>query len=267
MFITFLFQLFYHKYYKRNGMYMDNLIKSGETLDDLQNGYYIIQKKKAFRFGVDAVLLSDFAKIKKTDSVLELGTGTGVISILLYAKKKPKSITAIDISEEMIEMARRSIKYNNLTDSIKLFNMDLGEASDLLGRGKYNSVVINPPYIKADSGIISLDEGQAFARFEINCTLNDVINASFELLIPGGKLNMVHRTDRLVDILFLMRNKGLEPKRIKFIHSSPSKRPHLLLIEGVKGGKPDLKFLDPLYIYDKDGNYTEEIFNIYGRIK
>lgn len=246
---------------------MNDIVKEDETIDDLQNGYYIIQKRKAFRFGVDAVLLSDFAQIKKTDDVLELGTGTGVIAILLYAKKNPRSITAIDISEEMVEMAKRSIEYNNLMDYIKVAPMDLKKAPELLGRGKYNSIVTNPPYIKADCGIISPDESQATARFEINCTLNDVIDASYELLMPGGRFSMVHRTDRLVDILFLMRNKGLEPKRLRFVHSSPLKRPHLLLVEGVKGGKPDLRFLDPLYIYDEKGNYTEEIYNIYGRIK
>ncbi len=246
---------------------MSDIVKEDETLDDLQNGYYIIQKENAFRFGVDAVLLSDFAQVKKTDNVLELGTGTGVISILLYAKKKPQSLTAIEISEEMAEMANRSIKYNNLTDYINIIHMDLKEAPGLLGKGKYNAVVTNPPYIKADSGIISPHEAQASARFEINCTLSDVIDVSFELLIPGGRFSMVHRTDRLVDILYIMRNKGLEPKRIRFVHSSPSKRPHLLLIEGVRGGKPDLKFMEPLYIYDVNGNYSNEIFNIYGRIK
>jgi tRNA1Val (adenine37-N6)-methyltransferase len=246
---------------------MEVLIKQGETLDDLQNGYYIIQKEKAFRFGVDAVLLSDFAQIKKSDSVLELGTGTGVISILLYAKKKPKDITAIEISEDMAEMAKRSVEYNKLCDYIKVFKMDLKEAPAFLGKGKYNAVVTNPPYIKADSGIISPDENQASARFEIYCTLKDVIDASFELLVPGGRFSMVHRTDRLVDILYVMRNKGLEPKRIRFIHSSPDKRPHLLLIEGVRGGKPELKFMEPLYIYDDKGNYTKEIYSIYGRME
>lgn len=246
---------------------MKSLIKPGETLDDLQNGYYIIQKEKAFRFGVDAVLLSDFAQVKKSDSVLELGTGTGVISILLYAKKKPKSITAIEISEDMTEMAKRSVEYNKLCDYIKVFKMDLKEAPVFLGKGKYNAVVTNPPYIKADSGIISPDENQASARFEIHCTLQDIIDASYELLAPGGKLSMVHRTDRIVDILYMMRNKGLEPKRIRLIHSSPGKRPHLLLVEGVRGGKPELKFMEPLYIYDEKGEYTKEIHSIYGRME
>lgn len=246
---------------------MESLIKSGETLDDLQNGFYIIQKENAFRFGVDAVLLSDFASVKKTDSVLEVGTGTGIISILLYAKKKPKMITAIEISEEMAEMAYRSVKYNNLLDYIQIIPMDLKEAPHLLGKGKYNAVVTNPPYMKLGSGIINPQKEQASARFEVHCTLKDIIDAAYELLLPGGRFYMVHRTDRIVDIIYMMRNKGIEPKRIRFIHSSPEKKPHLLLMEGAKGGRPELKFMEPLYIYDDKGNYTEEIKSIYGRIK
>ena len=246
---------------------MQNLIRQGETLDDLQNGFYIIQKEKAFRFGVDAVLLSDFAAVKKTDNVLEMGTGTGIIPILLYAKKKPKLITAIEIQEEMAEMANRSIIYNNLEDHIKIINMDLKEASQLLGKGNFSVVLTNPPYMKLGSGIINTVMEQAAARFEMYCTLQDIIDSAYDLLFPGGRLYMVHRADRLVDIIYMMRNKGIEPKKIRFVYSSFGKKPHLLLIEGIKGGRPELKFMEPLCIYDEKGEYTEEIERIYGRIK
>ena len=246
---------------------MNNILKPGETLDDLQNGFYIIQKEKSFRFGVDAVLLSDFATVKNTDNVLEMGTGTGIISILLHAKKRPKTITAIEIQEEMVEMAKRSLKYNNLQEYITILCMDLREAPRILGKGKYNVIVTNPPYMKVGSGIINPIKELAAARFEIHCTLKDVIDSAYELLLPQGRFYMVHRSDRLVDIIYLMRNKGLEPKRIRFVHSSSNKKPHLLLIEGSKGGKPELKFMESLYIYDDKGNYSEEIERIYHRTR
>ncbi|SHI50104.1 tRNA1(Val) (adenine(37)-N6)-methyltransferase [Lutispora thermophila] len=246
---------------------MEDLVRSDETLDDLQNGYYIIQKKDGFRFGVDAVLLSDFAALKRTDNVLEMGTGTGIISILLYAKKNPKSIVAVEIQEDMAEMASRSVGYNKLENYITVLNMDLKDAPKKLGKGVFNAVVTNPPYMKLGCGIVNPSEKQAISRFEVNCSLEDVLDSAYEVLMPGGKLFMVHRADRLVDIIFYMRMRKIEPKRIRFVHSAIGKKPHLLLIEGMKGGKPELKFMEPLYIYDDKGEYTQEIHDIYGRIK
>lgn len=246
---------------------MEDLLRSDETLDDLQNGYYLIQKKEGFRFGVDAVLLSDFAALKRTDNVLEMGTGTGIISILLYAKKNPKSIVAVEIQEDMAEMANRSIAYNRLEDYITVLNMDLKDAPKKLGKGIFNAVVTNPPYMKLGCGIVNPSEKQAISRFEVTCSLEDVLDSAYEVLMPGGRLFMVHRADRLVDIIFNMRIRKIEPKRIRFVHSAIGKKPHLLLIEGMKGGKPELKFMEPLYIYDEKGEYTQEIHDIYGRIK
>lgn len=246
---------------------MENLVRPDETLDDLQNGYFLIQKKEGFRFGVDAVLLADFAALKKTDRVLELGTGTGIISILIHAKKNPKSITALEIQEEMAEMAKRSIIYNKLEEHIAILPMDLKHAPSKLGKASFNAVVTNPPYMKLGSGIINPSEKQAVSRFEVSCTLEEVLDSAYEVLMPGGRFFMVHRTDRLVDIMFSMRSKGIEPKRIRFVHSRIGKRPHLLLIEGMKGGNPELRFMDPLYIYDDKGKYTKEIHDIYGRVK
>lgn len=246
---------------------MDNLIKQDECLDDLQNGYMLIQKNNTFKFGVDAVLLADFAEVKKTDQVLEMGTGTGIIPILLHAKKQAMAITALEIQSDMADMAQRSIKYNKLEDKIDILHMDLKDAPSKLGKAIYDCVVTNPPYVKQEAGINNPEETKAIARFEIACTLQDVVNTAKELLRPGGKLFMVHRADRLVDIIYEMRNRGIEPKRIRFVHSNSGKRPHLILIEGVRGGRPELKFMDPLYIYDDKGAYTEEIHRIYGRIK
>ena len=246
---------------------MEELIKDDECLDDLQNGFMLIQKNNTFKFGVDAVLLADFTQVKRSDMVLEMGTGTGIIPILLYAKKQPASITALEIQEDMADMAQRNIKYNKLEDKISILHMDFKEAPDRLGKAKYDCVVTNPPYVKREAGINNPEESKAIARFEIACTLQDVVSTAKELLRTGGKLSMVHRADRLVDIIYEMRNQGLEPKRIRFVHSNAGKRPHLVLIEGVRGGRPELKFMDPLYIYDSMGEYTEEIHRIYGRIK
>jgi len=244
---------------------MDDLIREDESLDDLQNGYMLIQKNDSFKFGVDAVLLADFAEIKMVDNVLEMGTGTGVIPILLHAKKRPKSITALEIQPDMADMARRNVQYNKLEQSISILHMDLKEAPMVLGKAKYDCIITNPPYVKKECGINNPTENKAISRFEIACTLQDVLKSTKELLKSGGKFFMVHRADRLVDIIYEMRVLGIEPKRIRFVHSNVGKRPHLILIEGVRGGKPELRFMDPLYIYDDKGQYTEEINRIYGR--
>lgn len=246
---------------------MEELVFQGETLDDLQNGYSIIQKADSFRYGVDAVLLSDFADIRKTHSVIDLGTGTGIIPILIYAKKKPAEITAVEIQREMAEMAERSVRLNGLQGHIKVLNLDLKDAPGQLGKASYDCVVTNPPYMKKECGINNPSQTKAIARFEIKCSLEELLSSAKELLKPGGKLFMVHRTDRLVDIIYEMRNNGIEPKRIRFVHPSIGKRPNLLLIEGARGGNRELRFMDPLYIHDENGNYTEEIYRIYGRTK
>jgi tRNA1(Val) A37 N6-methylase TrmN6 len=162
-------------------------------------------------------------------------------------------------------MAERSIKLNGLEKSIKVMFMDLKDTPKILGKARYDCVVTNPPFVKKECGINNPSETKAIARFEIMCTLEEVLLTSRELLKPGGKLFMVHRTDRLADIIYEMRDKGIEPKRIRFVHPSIGKRPNLLLIEGARGGNKELKFMDPLYIHDNNGEYTEEIHRIYGR--
>ena len=244
---------------------MEQLVQRDETVDDLQNGFSIIQKKHSFRYGVDAVLLADFADIKHKHSVIDLGTGTGIIPILIYSRKRPVDITAVEIQKDMADMAVRSVRLNGLEKNIKVLCMDIKDAPTLLGKSRYDCVVTNPPYMKKECGINNPSETKAIARFEILCSLEEILIAARELLKPGGKLFMVHRTDRLADIIYEMRNIGIEPKRIRFVHPSIGKRPNLLLIEGARGGNKELKFMDPLYIYDENGEYTEEIHRIYGR--
>lgn len=245
---------------------MEELVLTDETVDDLQNGYRIIQKSNSFRYGVDAVLLAEFADIRQGNSVIDLGTGTGIIPILIYARGKTSDITAVEIQQDIADMAFRSIKLNGLEKSIKVLCMDLRDSPKLLGKARYDCVVTNPPYMKKECGINNPSETKAIARFEIMCSLEEILMTAKELLKPGGKLFMVHRTDRLADIIYEMRSNGIEPKRIRFVHPSADKRPNLLLIEGARGGNKELKFMDPLYIHDKNGEYTEEINRIYGRI-
>lgn len=245
---------------------MEKIIREDEAIDDLQNGYKIIQKKDNFRFGVDAVLLSDFADIKTKDRILEIGTGTGIIPILINAKKKPNKIIAVEIQSHMVEMAKRSIELNKLENIIEIINIDMNDCVKAFEKASFDCVVTNPPYVKKNCGINNPLESKAISRFEIKCNLEQVVTTSKQMVKSGGKLFMVHRADRLVDIIYIMREQGIEPKRIRFVHPYAHKRPNLVLIEGARGGKPELKFMNPLYIYDSSGNYTEEINRIYGRI-
>ena len=236
-----------------------------EQIDDLQNGYFIIQKTNAFKFGVDAVLLADFAEVKMRYSVIDFCTVTGIIPILLYAKKRPKKIVGIELQTEMAEMASRSVVYNHLEHCIRIFEMNLKNVSKYFGKEQFDAVTVNPPYMKVGKGICCPEERKALARFEIACTLEDVIVNAREVLKQNGRIYMVHRADRLIDVITVMKETGLEPKRLCFVHPSVGKRPNLLLIEGIKRGRPGLKLSDPIYVYNENGTFTEQIETIYGR--
>jgi tRNA1Val (adenine37-N6)-methyltransferase len=242
-------------------------IKHDETLDDLQlNGINIIQKKEAFRFGVDAVLLADFAKIKKGMSVIDLCTGGGIVPLLITGKTQAKNIIGVEIQEDMVEMAIRSVKLNKLEDRIEFIKGDLKDIKLLKTLPKADVVTVNPPYKLKNSGIINPDDKNAIARHEICCTLEDVIIAARTVLKDNGKMYMVHRPERLADIFCLMRKYKIEPKRVKMIHPSIKKAPNIVLIEGHKDGGTFLKWDEPIYVHNEDGSYTYEIDKIYGRI-
>lgn len=241
-------------------------IKSDETLDDIQiNNMHIIQKKNAFRFGVDAVLLANFANIKNGMNVVDLCTGTGIVPFIIAGKRNPEKITGIEIQSEMIDMARRSVAYNKLEGRIEFISGDLKDEKVLNDLRGVDVVTVNPPYKLRNSGLISADDKNAIARHEICCTLEDVIKASKLMLKDGGKLYMVHRPERLADILCTMRKYKIEPKRIRMVHPSPNKSPNIVLLEGQKYGGEFLSWEPPLYIHDDKGKYTEEIDRIYGR--
>lgn len=235
-----------------------------ERIDDLQfKGLKIIQNSQKFCFGTDAVLLSHFAGIKKGDRVVDLGTGTGIIPILLAGRMADASIHGVEIQPDMVEMAMRSVKLNNLDSRIEIIHGDIKEAPVMLGKGQYTLVVSNPPYKKTGSGIINPHDAKAIARHEILCTLEDILSVAAKLLVIGGRFAMIHQTDRLMDILMGMREQRLEPKRIRLIHPQLNKAPNLVLIEATLHGKPHLQWLPPLFIYNENGLYTNELLEIY----
>lgn len=245
---------------------MDEVILENERLDDLQyKGLRLLQKKDGFCFGVDAVLLSHFAQVEKNSSVIDLGTGTGIIAVLLAAKRQPSRVVGLEIQQDMAEMAKRSVELNSMESIIEIVNGDIKDAVKLFGSASFDAVVTNPPYMERGGGLVNPADTKAIARHEILCTLEDVVGVSAKLLKPGGKLSMVHRPHRLADIVFHMRKNEVEPKYFQFVHPSPGKKPNLLLISGTKKGRPELRVLEPLYVYDSLGNYTKEINNIYER--
>ncbi len=245
---------------------MNIILKNNEEIDDLQyKNLRIIQSRDEFRFGVDAVLLANFADIKKNDLVIDLGTGSGIISILLAGKTEAGSITGLEVRQEAADMAARSVALNNLTDRVKIICGDIKNSLEYFGASKFNVVVTNPPYMNKGGGLINPSDSKAIARHEILCSLEDVIGISSKLLVTGGQFAMVHRPGRLVDIIYLMRTYGIEPKFLRFVYPSPYKKANLLLIKGTRGGKSQLKMMAPLYVYDETGNYSKEINNIYCR--
>lgn len=244
-------------------------LKENERIDDLQfKNLKIIQNEKAFCFGIDAVLLSDFAKkISKKSTVVDFCTGTGIIAILLAGKTECQKIYAVEVQKEMAEMAKRSVEMNNQENVIEIINDDLNNIENYIKPASVEAVTVNPPYKKKGSGVINELDTKTIARHEILCSLEDIIKKSSKILKFGGSLFMVHRVERLVDVLTAMRVCKIEPKRIKFIHPTANKAPNLFLVEGVKGGKPFLKVEEPLYVYNEDGEYTCNILDIYGMNK
>ncbi len=242
-------------------------LKENERVDDLEfNNLKIIQNEKWFCFGIDAVLLSDFAKnIKRDSMVMDLGTGTGIISILLCEKTNLKKIIGVEVQEEVYNMACRNSKLNNLENKFEVINQNILNLKDMYKNNSLDVIVTNPPYKKINTGVVNDEEKKLISRHEILANLEDYINISSSLLKDKGEFYMVHRPDRLVDILENMRKYKLEPKEIKLVYSRSNQPPKLVLIKGVKNGKAFLKFRENLYIYNKNGEYTDEILKIYNK--
>lgn len=243
---------------------MDVALKEYERLDDLQNGYFIIQNTKDFCYGIDAVLLSGFARVKPGENALDMGTGTGIIPILLKAKTQGEHFTGLEIQEESARMARRSVAYNHLEDSISIQTGDIKEASAIFGRASFSVVTCNPPYMTGQHGLTNPHLPKAIARHEVLCTLEDVISQAAAVLKPHGRFYMVHRPFRLAEIMELMVRYKLEPKRMRLVYPFVDKEPNMVLIEGLLGGNSRITVEKPLIVYDRPGRYTREICEIYG---
>ena len=242
-------------------------LKRNERIDDLQlNNLKIIQNSKEFCFGIDSVLLSDFAKgAKKHKTIVDLCTGNGVIAILLSAKlPKARKIIGVEIQEYSSELANRSIELNNLQEKISIINKDLTTIKKDIPSGSVDLVVCNPPYKPKGSGIINEKDSKTIARHEISCTLEDIIKEAARELNFGGSFCMVHKVERMTDIFTLLRKHDLEPKRMRLIYPKIGEAANLVLIEGIKGGRPFLNMETPIYVYEDKDKYTDQIYEIYG---
>ncbi len=246
-------------------MTMENNLKPKERLDELhRNGYYIIQNPEKFCFGMDAVLLSGFARVKPGENALDLGTGTGIIPILLEAKTKGEHFTGLEIQEESADMAARSVALNHLESKIDIVTGDIKDASKIFGASSFDVITTNPPYMIGQHGMSSSSEAKAIARHEVLCTLEDVLRESAKLLKPKGRFYMVHRPFRLAEIMNKMVEYKIEPKRMQLVYPFVDKEPNMVLIEGLRGGNSRLTVERPLIVYKDKGIYSDEIYDIYG---
>lgn len=245
----------------------ESFLHPGERLDDLQrNGYRIIQDPGRFCFGMDAVLLSGFAggHIRQGAKVLDLGTGTGIIPILLEGRTKASHLTGLEIQRESVDMARRSVALNGLEEKIEIVQGDIKEAGELFAAASFDVVTSNPPYMIGQHGLTNPDAPKAIARHEVLCTFADVAGAAARLLCPGGSFFLVHRPFRLAEIMMTLMQLKLEPKRMQLVYPFVDREPNMVLIQAVRGGRSRLQVERPLIIYREPGVYTDEIYEIYG---
>lgn len=243
---------------------MMEYVKEGERLDELnRNGYFLIQNPDKFCFGMDAVLLSGFARVKKGETVLDMGTGTGVIPILLEGKTEGSRFTGLEIQADMADMASRSVKLNRLSEKVSIVTGDIKEASARFGRASFDVVTCNPPYMNENHGLKNPGEPKAIARHEILCTFEDIAREAAAVLRSGGRFYMVHRPHRLLELFETLRKHGLEPKRMKMVHPYLGEEANMVLIEAFRGGRPQMRVEPPLIVYQSPGQYTNEIYEIY----
>lgn len=243
-------------------------IKKDERIDDLQlKGYRIIQNPDRFCFGIDAVLLSTFARIKARDKAIDLCAGNAIVSILLAGKTEGKDFTAVEIQEDNVDIAKRSVALNDLEDNIKVYGADLNDLPKDIEYGKYQVVTVNPPYMAKQHGLENNYDAKTIARHEVLCSLEDVIEKSSKLLCDKGRFYMVHKPFRLAEIFQLMMKYKIEPKKMKMVQSYIDKEPNMVLIEGIKGAKSRIIVEPPLIVYNKDGSYTKELLSWYGDMK
>ncbi len=247
---------------------IDVILKENERIDDLEiNGFRIIQNPFCFCFGMDAVLLANFARISPKADVIDLGTGTGIVPLLLAAKSKGQSWTGLEIQENMVDMARRSVEMNEVTEKVNILQGDLKAVREMFKPAQFGAVTSNPPYMKENSGLKNPSDTIYISRHEVSASLEDVVSASSYLLKTNGTFTMVHRPSRLPEIMEMMVEYRLEPKRMQLVQPTVDKEPNLVLIEGVKEAGRECRILPTLAVYDNEGNYTEELLRYYGKEK
>ena len=243
-----------------------DLVKDDETLEDLQlSGLSIIQKKDGFRFGIDAVLLSDFAKDIRAEKMLDMCTGSGIVPVLMWAKTNIPKIFGIEIQEEIFDTAKRTLKLNGLSERIHFDLGDIKNGAEIYGKRQFDLITCNPPYMPAGTAVQNELSTKVIARHEVMCTLEDVICVGAQLVKQQGHIVLVHKPSRLADIICLMRENKIEPKRIRFIHKQAGCEPSLVLVDGTFMGGRELRIMPPLYLFDENGEETLELKRIYGR--
>ncbi len=239
-------------------------LKPNERVDDLQcNGYRIIQNKDMFCFGMDAVLLANFTRVREGQTHIDLGTGTGVIPILLAAKTRGSHFTGLEIQEDCAGMAARSVELNHLGDRVSIVCGDMKEVSCNYRKASFDVVTSNPPYISGGHGLVNPNAAVTIARHEILVNLKEVVEAAAYLLKPGGSFFMVHKPFRLAEIFHILQENKLEPKRMQLVHPYIDKEPNMVLIEAVKGGGSMLRIEPPMIVYKAPGVYTEMLLSTY----
>jgi len=244
---------------------MDEILLPGERIDNLErNNFKIIQNPARFCFGMDAVLLSGFAFVREGEDMMDLGTGNGIIPILLAAKTPGRHFTGLEIQHDNVDMAQRSVRLNHIEDRVNIVEGDIKTASADFGKAVFDVVTSNPPYMIGNHGLVNPDSAKALARHEISCTLEDVVREAALLLKPQGRFYLVHRPFRLAEIMVCLKEHKLEPKRMKLVHPFIDKEPNMVLIEAVRGGNSRLSVEAPLIVYKEKGVYTDEIYDIYG---
>ena len=247
---------------------IDVILKENERIDDLEiNGFRIIQNPFCFCFGMDAVLLANFARISPKADVIDLGTGTGIVPLLLAAKSKGQYWTGLEIQENMVDMARRSVEMNEVTEKVNILQGDLKAVREMFKPARFGAVTSNPPYMKENSGLKNPSDTIYISRHEVSASLEDVVSAASYLLKTNGTFTMVHRPSRLPEIMEMMVKYRLEPKRMQLVQPTVDKEPNLVLIEGVKEAGRECRILPALAVYDNEGNYTEELLRYYGKEK
>jgi tRNA1(Val) A37 N6-methylase TrmN6 len=241
------------------------MLRPGERIDDLQRGgLSVIQSDEHFPFSIDAVLLAHFASLKPRDKVVDLGTGSGVIPLLLSTRSAKSTIVGLELRPEAADMAKRSVILNGLDDQISIVQGDIRQVKNNLPAGDFDLVTCNPPYLPIGSGEISPADGRSMARHELHCTLQDVIDAANWLLRTGGRFTLVHRPERLTEIISLCRSMRLEPKRLRFAHPMRGRDANIVLVEAMRNGKPGLRVEPVIYVHNSDGTYTQDILTLYG---